>query len=218
MKQNEFEAWLIHKKKIGENRSQLMLFTEEQGLIDSFSHSTKTQIFTPLWVCFDIRQERYYTRKIENSAATLNLKGKALYSAFYLNELIYYLLAPLVAAKELFQAYVLCLTQLVEARTQECIEILLRRFEWRLLCTCGYAFSLSKEGSGLAIDAQAYYGFVAGEGLIRQEKGILGEHILALAVDDLSPAYLPSAKILMRQALGSVLGSREIKARSMFAM
>ena len=47
-------------------------------------------------------------------------------------------------------------------------------------------------------------------------KGIPGEHLLALAEDNLSEAvYLKSAKIIMRQAIDHLLGGREIKARGL---
>ncbi|HAU1882038.1 TPA: DNA repair protein RecO, partial [Legionella pneumophila] len=49
------------------------------------------------------------------------------------------------------------------------------------------------------------------------DKKIPGEHLLAIAADNLSEsAYLKSAKFIMRQAIDHLLGGREIKARSLY--
>lgn len=59
-------------------------------------------------------------------------------------------------------------------------------------------FSLTQEArTENLIVADLYYQFVAGEGFVIDSVGIPGEHILALAQDDLSDAaYLKSAKRL----------------------
>ena len=63
----------------------------------------------------------------------------------------------------------------------------------------------------------ANYQYIAGSGIVSGGKGIPGEHILALAEDNLNEAiYLKSAKIIMRQAIDHLLGGREIKARALY--
>ncbi|BCA95898.1 DNA repair protein RecO [Legionella antarctica] len=176
------------------------------------------QAFTPLWVEIDDRYDRYYTRTIESISPMLHLEGNSLFSGLYINELLYYALSPASPDESLFNAYLMTLNGLALASDRLEVESLLRRFEWTLLKTCGYSFSLTQEArSGALIDASRQYQFVAGEGFICVSKGIPGEHLLALAEDNLDDeALLKSAKQMMRSAIDHLLGGREIKARTLY--
>jgi DNA repair protein RecO (recombination protein O) len=142
-----------------------------------------------------------------------------LFSALYLNELVYYLIKPLVPEYALYTSYVLTLHRLAQAENRSSIEALLRRFEWALLGACGQQFSLVHEaGKPNLIEAHYYYRLIPGQGMVRAERGIPGSDVLAIAADDLTqPDYLRSAKILMRQAIEPLLDGQEIKARSILA-
>jgi len=146
------------------------------------------------------------------------LEGDSLFSGLYVNELIYYALSPAYPDEELFNAYLVTLNSLALLSERLAVESLLRRFEWALLKACGHSFSLFQEATtGALIETNAYYQFVVGEGFIMANKGIPGEHLLALAEDNLNEAvYLKSAKIIMRQAIDHLLGGREIKARALY--
>lgn len=148
----------------------------------------------------------------------LHLEGNALFSALYLNEILYHALSPHYPSEALFEAYLFTLNGLSVTQDKLVIETLLRRFEWTLLKTCGYAFSLTHEaGTNTLISEHLCYQFVAGEGFVSQSKGISGGHILAMAEDNLSEAdYLKSAKVIMRKAIDHLLGGREIKARALY--
>ena len=218
------QAWLIHKQWSGDTSVRPCFFTSELGLVNCLYKGGRTpkkqailQPFTPLWTNIDERHHHYYAQSVENEAPSLTLSGTSLFSALYLNELIYYLLKPLAAEPQLFQAYGFTLHHLALAENQEDIEALLRRFEWTLLQACGHGFSLSSDTVGQVIVAERYYQFIPGRGLILANKGTPGVHLLALAADDLSQSeYRKSAKFIMRQAIDYVLGGREIKARSLF--
>jgi DNA repair protein RecO (recombination protein O) len=225
MTSKSLHAWLIHKQWSGDTSARAYFFTAELGLVHCLYKGGRTpkkqallQPFIPLWVHFAERYEHYYAQSLENHAATLPLKGTSLFSALYLNELIYYALKPLAPETELFQAYEFALHHLTQAEHQMTIEVLLRRFEWSLLRACGHSFSLMHEAhTGQLVNPNSYYQFVAGLGMVLAQKGIPGEHILALAADDLTQIdYLKSAKIIMRQAINHLLGGREIKARSLY--
>ncbi|MFI4919417.1 MAG: DNA repair protein RecO, partial [Legionellales bacterium] len=107
------------------------------------------------------------------------------------------------------------LTQVAE---QHALEALLRRFEWTLLKACGYSFSLTEEAeTQTPISTEAHYQLVVGEGFVPCANGIPGEHILALAADNLTEtACLKSAKLIMRQAIDHLVGGREIKTRCLW--
>lgn len=222
---NSIPAWLIHKQWSGDTSAKVYFFTENLGLIRCLYRGGRTpkkqallQPFTSLWVTLNERNNNYYVHSVEWETNTLPLMGTHLFSALYLNELIYYLVQSGAPELEVFQSYVYTLHHLALAPDQLAIEALLRRFEWVLLRACGQNFSLHQEGdTGQSIKAGSYYQWTAGKGLLLAAQGIPGEHLLALAADDLSqPHYLKSAKMLMRQAIGSLLGGREIKARSLY--
>lgn len=219
------QAWVLHKRWSGETSARVTFFTRESGLIHCTYKGGRTlkkqsllQAFTPLWVSVDERHDQYYVRSIESSSSVLPLEGNALFSGLYLNELLYYVLNPAYPDVELFDAYHMAIEHLAITNDRLVIEALLRRFEWTLLKSCGYSFSLTHEAvTSDGIRPDQYYRFVAGEGFISHSTGLLGEHILALAQDNLENAsYLKSAKLIMRQAIDHLLGGREIKSRSLY--
>lgn len=225
MTAKSLQAWVIHKQWSGDTSANVSFFTRELGLVQCLCKGGRTpkkqsllQAFTPLWVGVDERYDRYYTRTIESISPMLQLESNSLFSGLYINELLYYALSPVYPDAELFNAYLMTINGLALTQDRLVVESLLRRFEWILLKSCGYSFSLIQEArTGVAIIADAYYQFVAGEGLVSASKGFPGEYLLALADDNLSePAYLKTAKIIMRQAIDHLLGGREIKARSLY--
>src|ERR1700734_3476910 len=107
----ELEAWLLHKVPSGESSVRVYFFTKEQGILHCWYKGGRTpkkqailQPFMPLWLSLDQRREHYYVRQLESLAAPLLLKNIALYSACYINELLYYALKPCDAHPDLFDA------------------------------------------------------------------------------------------------------------------
>ncbi|KTD83015.1 DNA repair protein RecO [Legionella waltersii] len=220
------QAWLLHKKYSGDTSVRLVLFTKELGLLDCLYKGGRTpkkqavlQAFTPLWISFEERHQRYYIRSVECNSASLRLNGHSLFSGLYLNELLVYAMRTDYPDEDLFAAYVMALNGLAQIQEKMDVEAILRRFEWMLLKSCGHLFSLVHEArTGDMIVADAYYQFIAGEGFVlNSQHGVSGSHILALASDNLSEvAYLKTAKLIMRQAIDHLLGGREIKARKLY--
>jgi DNA repair protein RecO (recombination protein O) len=218
-------GWLIHKQWSGDTSTRVYFFTSELGLVNCLYKGGRTlkkqvvlQPYTPLWINLEARYQCYYAQSVECSSSTLHLRATSLFSAIYLNELIYYTLKPFIPEIELFQAYLFTLNQLSMTNDRLMIEALLRRFEWTLLHTCGHGFSLTTEvDTYQLVHSHKYYQFIPGKGLVVAQKGIPGEHLLALAADDLTtPDYLKSAKMIMRKAIDYLLGGREIKARTLY--
>ncbi|ARB90913.1 DNA repair protein RecO [Legionella longbeachae] len=219
------EAWVLHKQWSGDTSARVSFLTREFGIVQCLYKGGRTpkkqallQAFTPLWVSIAERYDRYYIQSIESISSTLPLIGNALFAGLYINEILYYALAPNSSDSMLFEAYLFTLNKLVSTKDRLVLEALLRRFEWTLLRTCGYSFSLTQEArTENLILAELHYQFIAGEGFVSDSGGIPGEHILALAQDNLSDtAYLKSAKIIMRQAIDHLVGGREIKSRSLY--
>ena len=223
---NPLQSFVIHKKWSGETSAQVSFFTQEAGLIQGLCRGGRTpkkqahlQLFTPLWLYLNERYHRYYVQSIESLHPTFDLAGHALFAGFYMNELLYHSLSPLEPEPELFKAYAHTLQAMADGASQgQALESLLRRFEWSLLKTLGYSFSLTQEAyCNTPILEEKYYGFIPTEGFVLQSQGILGSHILALSTDNLTNTeYLQTAKKIMRQAIDNLLGGREIKARALY--
>lgn len=226
MTTKSIKAWFIHKQCSGDTSARTYFFTSELGVVHGLYKGGRTpkkqallQPFTPLWISLEEHRGYYYVRAVEQEAPTLPLVGGSLFSALYLNELINYALKPLDSEPELFQAYSLSVHHLSLAKEKRDIEVLLRRFEWSLLQACGHHFSLTHEAdTGHLINKESHYQFMAGKGMVLKVNAIPGEHLLALAADDLSkPEYLKSAKTIMRQAIDFLLGGRAIKTRALYS-
>ncbi|MFJ1268111.1 DNA repair protein RecO [Legionella lytica] len=221
------EAWVVHKQWSGDTSARVTFLTRDSGLVHCLCKGGRTpkkqallQAFTPLWLTLDERYERLYMKTVESISPSLSLEGHALFSALYVNEILYYVLKPQAPDPALFDAYLYTLNGLTLAKERLVLEILLRRFEWALLKSCGYSFSLTYEArSGESIQMDKHYQFIAGEGFILSTRGIPGAHIFALAQDNLAePGCLHSAKVIMRKAVDHLLGGREIKARALYVV
>lgn len=221
------EAWIIHKKWQGDSSAQISFFTPENGLIQGLYRGGRTpkkqallQAFTPLWVHAQVSRGRYYIQSIESQSVALPLQGHSLFSALYLNEILYYLLKSESEEAILFDAYVFSLQNLAKAKDKMEIEATLRRFEWTLLRCLGAHFSLTCEArSNQAIVPDCFYQFVVEEGFVRAPEGFSGASICALSEDRLDDVIsLRVAKIIMRQAINHLLNGREIKARSLYSV
>lgn len=225
-KRHTLEAWVLHKHCSGDTSAKVSFFTREAGLVHCVCKGGRTpkkqallQAFSPLWISIIERYDRYYAQAVESSSPSLILTGHALFAGLYINEILYYALSPNYPDAPLYDAYLFTLNNLAITKDKLLFEALLRRFEWIILRSCGYAFSLIEEaGSAHLIDVNSYYQFIAGEGFVPTTTGIPGAHILALAEDNLSEvAVLRSAKIIMRQAIDHLVGGREIKSRRLYS-
>lgn len=218
----DHEAWIIHKQPSGDTSAWVTFFTREKGLLRCLWRGGRTpkkqgrlQTFMPLWIALDVRKSGSYIRDIESAAELLNLRGNALFSGLYLNELLYYLLKPMDAHPELFDSYLQTMNSLANNADKFALEILLRRFEWHLLESCGYSISFTEEThSSVPINATNYYQFIPGAGFITAAEGIPGRELMAIALGHLDNLQtLKIAKFIMRQAIDQLLGGRILKSR-----
>ncbi|CEK11171.1 DNA repair protein RecO [Legionella hackeliae] len=219
------EAWVLHKRPSGDSSVLVTFFTREKGIIKCLCKGGRSpkkqavlQLFTPLWLSVEIKRDRHYVRQFETTSRTLDLKGNALFAGLYLNELLYYSLSALDYHPELFETYLKTLNGLVDATNNLMIEVLLRHFEWSLLTACGQAISFTEEANTMQlIDENKNYQFIAKEGFIPAITGLSGKHILALSQGHLNDvAVLKTAKLIMRQAIDSLLEGRVLQSRALY--
>ena len=151
------------------------------------------------------------------------LAGRALFSGFYLNELVMKLLPRNDPCPELFEDY----RQAVGALgSNGAPDVVLRTFEKRLLDALGYGPTLDRAvDTGAPISADKRYRYIPEHGPM-EEAGpadglpVSGRTLLALAAGAMAAEgerERAEARRLMRSILASYLGPRPLGSRKLFA-
>lgn len=230
MIENWQRGFVLHRRAYSETSLLVDVFTEDTGRLSLLAKGARArrsawksvlQPFTPLLLRWSGKSGLKILTKAEPAAITLPLQQTALYSGFYVNELICRVLEQETAQPQLFQDYLRCLTEL--AGTSLAVEPVLRRFEFQLLQSLGYGVDfLHCAGSGQPIDENMTYryreeqGFMAS--LIKDNLTFYGRDLLAFEqrrFDDTT--VLQAAKRFTRLALKPYLGSKPLKSRELFS-
>ena len=175
--------------------------------------------FQPLELAWAGKGEVQTLMKAEWQGGQPLLTGKALFCAYYLNELLLHLLPREDAHVRLFSVYAetLChfATELKEAD--------LRCFERAFLKELGYGLTLESDARGAPIDISGHYAYEIEEGPIRLPRpgksalSVSGKTLIDLAHDDFSdPRSLLEAKQLMRALIAHYTGGQGLQSRRVF--
>jgi DNA repair protein RecO (recombination protein O) len=223
-------GFVLHLRPWRESSALLEVFTESHGRVGLVARGVRSarsrqrgdlQPFRALRLSWQGRGELGTLTAVEPDGAVVALQGKALYSAFYLNELLMRLLARHDPHPGLFGHYRDCLQRLAAGTG---LEALLRLFELRLLEEAGYALQLDCEATtGEALQADTLYDYHLESGPVavdgKRDGGFVfrGDSLMAMAREELSdPAVLADAKRLLRSALKLYLGDKPLKSRELF--
>ena len=217
-------AYFLHTRPYRETSQLVELFTAEQGRLSGVwrgarrGRSSAPQLFQPLLVEAAGAAELKTLRQVEMAGPALMLSGTALFSAFYLNELLVRLLPREEAMPALFVAYAEALGHLQEGAEPA---VRLRLFECQLLDMLGYGIDFGHDSdSGEPVNPAFDYDFHPERGFIRSHASralVSGAVLERLAAGDFSsPAAASAAKRINRQALARLLGSRPLKSRELF--
>lgn len=173
--------------------------------------------FCALSLSWSGRGEVKTLMRAEWSGGLIPLRGEALLSAFYANELLVRLLARGDAHPRLFGAYARALREL--ALDEGPLDATLRSFEIVLLRETGFLPSLDTCADGVPVEAQRVYRVVQERGLVRAETAgepscISGSTALALAAGErLSAGAAAEAKAMLRSIIRYHLEGRPLNTR-----
>ncbi len=221
-------AYVIHIRPYRETTPVVEFFTATEGripLLARGAHSAKSrrrsllQPFVPLLFDSVGRGNIRILTHLEAEGQMLSLQGQALFSGFYLNELLLRLLPQHEPATELFSAYQRSLQQLA---LNTDLDVVLREFELRLLQTLGYGVDLLHEaGSMVRVRAESWYRYEMEHGLVpaapEDDASIQGDTLHALSEYKLrGQRQRQQAKRLMRRILHHYLGGKPVKSRELF--
>ncbi len=224
-------GYLLHQRPYRETSALLEVFTETHGRVGLVARGVRAarskqrgelQPFRALRLSWQARGELGTLTGVEADGVTTALCGDALYSGFYLNELLVRLLARHDPHPQLFAAYRASLAALAGGGS---VEPVLRLFEMRLLQEAGYGLQLEFEvENGEMLQADALYDYHLESGAVIVDTAAAGGFVfpgaslLAMARGDLSqPEVLQDAKRLMRAALRLYLGDKPLRSRELFA-
>ncbi|WP_199609571.1 DNA repair protein RecO [Flocculibacter collagenilyticus] len=221
-------AFVLHRRPFSDSRALVDIITNRVGRVTVIARvgnkkstfSALLQPFRPILVQYQGNAELKLLTRCEELALPVALKGNALFSGFYLNELTQRLWPQNLESTELFSVYKTILNNLV---TTDVIEPHLRIFEIKLLNYLGYSIDFDCcFDSEQAIKADEYYSYVPQYGFsLRETDNQLARfHGASLIKIDAfqfdSSTVLSDAKRLMRQALSPYLGAKPLKSRDLF--
>jgi DNA repair protein RecO (recombination protein O) len=225
-------AFILHRRPYRETSMLLDVFSEEHGRVSLIAKGVRTtkstsraslmQPFVPLLISWQGRTELMTLTLVETNGSSISLRGDCLLAAFYLNELLNYLLPKQDPHPNLYSAYYATLSAL---QTHPLQEKALRIFEKKILEELGYGLQLSRTVNNSHFSKDEYYKFYPEHGFelckndINQSDTTIfaGQSLLAIAQEQLSEEnIIKDAKRLMRLALKPLLVGKELNSRSLF--
>ena len=232
-------AYLLHGRKISDSRILADFITQDFGQVSGVVRAPGKKkppllSFVPMNVSWVGKNELKTITQYEQSAGQHpHLEGRALYCAFYINEITQRLLSKGEALPQLFQLYQITLFKLSLPGD---MEPTLRRFELALLKASGSMVQFDRDAkSGQAIREHCYYQLHPGLGFCEVSNNsralidgvldkntprstfFLGQYLLAIAQDDLGDKYVQyAAKWIVRIMFKSLFGNRPLKSRELF--
>ena len=234
---NEQPAWVLSRKSYGDNGLLVEIFGAVSGRCSGVvrgahrkrrggSMASLLQPFQPLLISLVGRSELKAVRQVESASVGYRLRGDALMSGLYLNELLTRVLPRFDVMPELFAAYGRAIDSLNETAPDQT----LRRFELSLLTSLGYQINWVTDDCGEPIQLASRYRYESERGFCGVPVGsdrpgevllYTGEQIASFArwseADaPLSREALQRLKGITRIALSQLMAGRALHTRSLF--
>ena len=226
-------SYILHVRPYRNSSLLVDLFTREYGRLGGVLRAGRRRGRTaappeplrPLLASWSGRGELVTVSALEAAGQLPVHRGRALFAALYINELLYRCLHSHDPHPQLFTAYEQALDALACASSSAALAPELRRFEFLLLRELGYGLDFEHDAlSGEAIRPSLHYRFDDHHGFVQVPPGegsrrhhFSGQALRSLAAGDFSPeaVQLP-ARHLARRALRQLLGGRSLGSRSLW--
>ncbi|MGQ0586478.1 MAG: DNA repair protein RecO [Gammaproteobacteria bacterium] len=212
-------AWVLSARPYRETSALVEAFAQHSGRVGLVARGVRgprarqrglLQPFQPLLLTYSERGELGTLGAAEPGGVPVMLAGEAVFSGWYLNELMLRLLPRRDPHPQLFAHYAETLAALPGPGAAAALRV----FEMRLLAELGYGLQLPE-----AVEADAWYDWDAERGLRLSEPGpssYRGASLRALAGEALdTEESLRDARRLMKAALRPHLGDRELRTPEM---
>ncbi|MBT8090891.1 MAG: DNA repair protein RecO [Gammaproteobacteria bacterium] len=219
-------AYILHHRPFRDSSQILDIVTRDNGkisLVARGSRGSKSRLagllrpFLPLKLSWVARSDLGTLTGAEAAGAPLGLRGDAMLSAFYVNELLMNFLHRHDPQPEIYELYRQVISVLGSTSN---IAVSLRSFELELLSLLGYAINVDHEsGTQQDLDPDQVYDYRVEQGPVAVDRaegrlvfpGATLRSIQAQEFDD--PVVLRAANRLLREVIAHHLGGKELKSR-----
>jgi len=219
-------AYILHHRPFRDSSLILDIVTRDHGkvaLVARGSRSSKSRLagvlrpFLPLRVSWVARSDLGTLTGAEAAGSPPGIRGDAVLSAFYANELLLNFLHRHDPQPDIFALYAEVISRLGSSHD---IAACLRAFELELLGLLGYAVSFRCDGTAdEELDPERHYHYRIEQGPVpvdRSEgpmvfKGAVLRSIKAQEFEN--PEVVRAASRLLRQVINHHLGGKELKSR-----
>ncbi len=228
MKVEFHPAYVLHARPFKDSSLILDCLTKDYGRISLVAKGARSpkarqrqlcQPFLYLLLSWQGKRDLKTLTGIESAMGNYSSpQGEYLFSGLYLNELLTRLLSQGDASPDIFERYHNALKQLC---SREPLEPTLRQFELGLLYDLGYGVDLHFESNHQTpLQAEGWYRWQSEAGWLPiiqpQRDDFAGADLLAIALQEWTPASKKAAKRLTRMLLQPHLGDRPLQSRKLF--
>ena len=224
MDSNYQKAFVIHSRPYKETSLIVTFLSENNGKINAVAKGAKRknsrlsgnlEPFQCLNIDFRGRSDLKTLYLAEPCEVFKDFKGSEnLYSAFYINELINFLITQSEESVELFDVYKNCISNLKDNAS---IENILRNFELDLLGVLGYEINFSTEyGTNNDIDYELKYKYSPQSGFSKSTDGFDGKILNEISKRSFSREALIASKEINRKTIEYYFEELNIKSRVFF--
>jgi DNA repair protein RecO (recombination protein O) len=219
-------AFILHRRPFRDTSQILDVLTRDYGkiaVVARGSRGSKSKLagilrpFLPLRVSWVAKSDLGTLTGAEAAGAPAGLRSDALFSAYYVNELILNFLHRHDPQPEIYELYARVVPTLAGF---DDVAATLREFELELLGLLGYAVSLDHEaGSQNDIDPICNYDYRVEQGPVPVERSdgplvFRGSTLLSIAAKQFDdPNVLRAANRLLRDVVSYHLGGKELQTR-----
>lgn len=222
-------AWILHHRPFRDTSQILDVVTRDHGklaLVARGSRGPRSRLagvlrpFLPLRVSWVARSDLGTLTGAEATGAPAGVRGDALLSAYYVNELVLHFLHRFDPQPEIFDLY----SQTIAVLGDGNVAAQLRSFELEFLGLLGYAVNVDHiAGTNETLVPERYYDFRMEQGPVAVERSdgplvFRGEELLAIGEGRFAePAVLRAANRLLREVIAFHLGGKELRSRKVLA-
>ena len=219
-------GFVLHRRPFRDSSQILDLLTRDHGrvaVVARGSRGSKSRLagvlrpFLPLRVSWVAKSDLGTLTGAEAAGAPADLRGDALLSAFYLNELLLHFLYRDDPQPEVHSLYADTVAALVVG---DDVAAALREFELEFLGLLGYAVNLDFEaGSHAELAPEQYYDYRVEQGPVPVSRSagplvFAGATLTAIAARRFTePDVLRAASRLLRAVIAHHLGGKELQSR-----
>ena len=219
-------GYILHHRPFRDTSQILDILTRDHGkvaVVARGSRAAKSRLagvlrpFLPLKISWVSKSDLGTLTGAEAIGPPAGMAGDAMFSAFYVNELLLHFLHRHDPQPEIFALYEEVLKALVMS---DSVAASLRSFELEFLSLLGYALNFDHESGSnqpLIGDANYEYRMEQGPVAVERAEGSLvfrGDVMTGIAAQRFSdPIVLRAANRLLREVIGFHLGGKELKSR-----